>query len=237
MYKFALSALALGAVAMSSAQALMYDSIPTSVTSFFAPGGATNQAGNTITRLIADDIDMIDAFPGAQITSFAFTLVNNNTTSVTFRPRIRFYNNVGATATQLGNYVTGYTLNPVTMTASSATTYTVNIGAGFNVPNDFFLWAGMTFDNNTGATGATAAQLNNLGWAISSPTVGSSEDVFFQTTAAGSFLQNNPTGGYQFFNGNPPANFAFRVNAVPEPASMIALGAGLLAMMRRRRAA
>jgi hypothetical protein len=237
MYKFALSALAMGAVAVSSAQALMYDSVPATVTNFFAPGGATNQAGNTITRLIADDIDMIDAFPGAQITSFAFTLVNNNTTSVTFRPRIRFYNNVGATATQLGNYVTGYTLNPVTMTASSATTYTVNIGPGFNVPNDFFLWAGMTFDNFNGSTGATDVQLNNLGWAVGQPTVGTSDDLFFQTTTAGSFVQNNPAGGYLFFNGNPPANFAFRLNAVPEPASMIALGAGLLAMMRRRRAA
>ena len=237
MYKFALSALALGAVAMSSAQALMYDSVPATVTNYFAPGGATNQAGNTITRLMADDIDMIDAFPGAQITSFAFTLVNANTTTVSFRPRVRFYALTGTTATTLGNYITGYTLNPVSMTANSATTYTVNIGAGFNVPNDFFLWAGLTFDNNTGATGATAAQLDNIGWAVGQPTVGTSDDIFFRTTNAGSFVQNNPAGSYSFFNGNPPANFAFRLNAVPEPASMIALGAGLLAIMRRRRAA
>lgn len=237
MYKFALSALALGAVAMSSAQALMYDSVPATVTNYFAPGGATNQAGNTITRLMADDIDMIDAFPGAQITSFAFTLVNANTTTVSFRPRVRFYALTGTTATTLGNYITGYTLNPVSMTANSATTYTVNIGAGFNVPNDFFLWAGLTFDNNTGATGATAAQLDNIGWAVGQPSVGTSDDIFFRTTNAGSFVGGNPAGGYLFFNGNPPANFAFRLNAVPEPASMIALGAGLLAIMRRRRAA
>lgn len=237
MYKFALSALALGAVAVSSAQALMYDSIPTSVTNYFAPGGATNQSGNTITRLMADDIDMIDAFPGAQITSFAFTLVNANTTTVSFRPRVRFYGLAGTTATTLGNVLAAYTINPVTMTGQSATTYTINIGAGFNVPSDFFLWAGLTFDNNTGATGATATQLDNIGWAVSQPTVGTSDDIFFRTTAAGSFVSNNPAGGYLFFNGNPPANFAFRVNAVPEPASMIALGAGLLAMLRRRRAA
>ena len=237
MYKFALSALAMGAVAVSSAQALIYDSVPATVTSYYAPGGATNQAGNTITRLMADDIDMIDAFAGQQITSFAFTLVNANTTSVSFRPRVRFYGLPGTTATTLGNVIQGYTLNPVTMTANSATTYTVNIGPGLNVPNDFFLWAGMTFDNNVGATGATAAQLDNIGWAVGQPSVGTSDDLFFQTTAAGSFFANNPTGGYLFFNGNPPANFAFRLNAVPEPASMIALGAGLLAMMRRRRAA
>ncbi len=237
MYKFALSALALGAVAMSSAQALMYDSVPATVTNYFAPGGATNQSGNTITRLMADDIDMLNVFPGQAITGFSFTLVNANTTTVSFRPRIRFYASTGTTATTLGNYITGFTFNPVTMNGSTATTFTTTIGAGFNVPADFFLWAGLTFDNNTGATGATAAELDNIGWAVGQPTVGTSDDIFFRTTNAGSFVGGNPAGGYLFFNGNPPANFAFRLNAVPEPASMIALGAGLLAMMRRRRAA
>ncbi|GAB4129996.1 MAG: hypothetical protein Fur0036_16780 [Fimbriimonadaceae bacterium] len=237
MYKFALSALALGAVAMSSAQALMYDSIPASVTSFYAPGGATDQAGNIITRLIADDLDLVDAFAGQQITGFSFTLVNANTTQVSFRPRVRFYGLPGTTGTQLGNVLAGFTFSPVTMAANSATTFTATIGPGLNVPADYFLWAGFTFDNNLGATGATAAQLDNIGWAISSPTVGSSDDIFFQTTTAGSFFANNPTGSYFNFGGNPAANFAFSITAVPEPASMIALGAGLLAMLRRRRAA
>lgn len=237
MYKFAFSALALGAVAMSSAQALLYDAIPSSVTAFYAPGGATNQAGNTITRLMADDLDLVDAFAGQQITGFSFTLVNNNTTQVSFRPRVRFYGLPGTTATQLGNVLAGFTFNPVTMAANSATTFGATIGPGLNVPADFFLWAGITFDNNVGATGATATQLNNIGMAISSPTVGASDDIFFQTTAAGSFFANNPAGSYFNFGGNPAANFAFSITAVPEPASMIALGAGLLAMMRRRRAA
>jgi len=51
----------------------------------------------------------------------------------------------------------------------------------------------------------------------------------------------NPNGGFQMTNNqqasDPPSNFAYRVTAVPEPASMAALALGAAALIRRRRKA
>ena len=55
------------------------------------------------------------------------------------------------------------------------------------------IWAGIAFDNNGGATGATAAQLDNLAQGIfSPPDLGTSADQYFVTTAAGSFAVGQP---------------------------------------------
>jgi hypothetical protein len=43
------------------------------------------------------------------------------------------------------------------------------------------------------------------------------------------------TGEYYWFGGTPVANFAIEVLAVPEPASMIALGSGLVGLLALRR--
>ena len=43
------------------------------------------------------------------------------------------------------------------------------------------------------------------------------------------------TGEYYSFGGTPVANFAIEVLAVPEPASMIALGSGLVGLLALRR--
>ncbi len=67
------------------------------------------------------------------------------------------------------------------------------------------------------------------------PSLGSSNDVFAWDRNGNTIIEANE---YFFFGGNPVANFAIRV-FVPEPASMVALGSGLvslLALRRRRRA-
>jgi hypothetical protein len=189
------------------------------VTSFLGSGvthgGATLQGTNTITRLLAEDITPTGANAGYDVVQFRFTVVNFNTAAVTFRPRVRFWWADGAGGAP-GTYYSvpvavGYTFNPVMMNGLSASVFTANIPAGqFAMPGVTF-WAGLTFDNNNGTTGASAAQLNNLGQALfNPPTIGTSADRFFITLAAGEFFgTNNPVGSLNNLGGNPPANFGW----------------------------
>src|SRR5205085_12392841 len=100
------------------------------------------------------------------------------------------------------------TFTPTCFAANSASGYFFH-PTGVNVPAGTF-WVGMTFDNNTGGTGASDTDLNNLGMAIFDPPLtGSSQDVSFQTSSAGSFLASNPSGSFFTFGGSPRANFHF----------------------------
>ncbi|MFQ3610701.1 MAG: PEP-CTERM sorting domain-containing protein [Fimbriimonadales bacterium] len=66
------------------------------------------------------------------------------------------------------------------------------------------------------------------------PSLGTSADVFAWDRNGNTVVESNE---YFFFNGNPVANFAIQVY-VPEPASLVALGSGLVSLLalRRRRA-
>ncbi len=241
--KKALIIAALGLVGAAQAQVTIYDATTATVTNFLAPGGATLQGTNTITNLIADDVNVIGGFAGNDVTSFSFELVNNNAASVSFRPRVRFWNADGAGGAP-GTYYSqpsavGFTFNAVTMAANTATTFTGTLAANSMKVPSATMWFGITFDDNSGATLITAAQLNNIGVAVGQPTVGTSADQIFTTTAAGSYFNvANPAGALSSpFSGNPPANLGFKITtaAVPEPASMAVLGLGAIAMIRRRR--
>jgi hypothetical protein len=217
-----------------------YSNIDTYTGSAFANGGSQNQSGNTITRLVMDDLTFaLPYLAGQSFTSFTFSVANLNTVAVSARPRVRFW--VGdAAGGSPGTYYNaiGYTFNPISFGANSVGLFTGTIGPGFFQPAaGQVLWAGITFDNNVGATGATAAQLDNLGQGIfNPPAVGSSSDTFFATTGAGSFFNtNNPAGSQSNFGGNPAANFGWEFN-VPTPGSIALLGMGGLLAARRRRA-
>jgi hypothetical protein len=205
----------------------------------WAAGGADVVAGNAITRLVADDLTFSGLWPGQNILGFQFSVANLNTVAVSVRPRVRFWHADGVTGGP-GTYYTGnigYTFAPITF-GPGVTVVTATVGPGFLNPAGT-MWAGITFDNNTGATGATVDQLNNFGVGLfNPPTVGSSTDRLFATDAAGSFFApNNPAGTFVHFNANPMANAGWSFRAVPEPGTMIALAAGLgvLAAHRRRR--
>lgn len=196
-----------------------YSNLTTYLGSTLANGGAALQGANTITRLTADDCTPTGANAGQDVIEFRFTVVNLNTVAVTYRPRVRFWfaNGTGGAPGTYYNLpaAVGFSFNPLTIAANTAQVYFTTLApAQFTMPGTTF-WAGMTFDNNNGATGATAAQLNNLGQAIfGPPTVGSSADQYFITTAAGSFFNvANPAGALGNFSGNPPANFGWEFSA------------------------
>jgi hypothetical protein len=87
---------------------------------------------------------------------------------------------------------------------------------------DQYVWTSWNFSGDNNAYGLLCG---------GDPTVGSSNDYFGQW---------NPTTGvwdYWWFGGTPKSNFGIKLNAspVPEPASVIAIGAGLAALAARRR--
>lgn len=194
----------------------------------FAHGGAALQGTNTITRLVMDDITPV---AGGTVNYIRFSVANFNTVAVSVRARIRFWDDAGGLP---GNQnPAGFSFNPFSF-GPGVTILTGTLGGALTVPNAKF-WAGMTFDNNSGGTGATLAQMNNFGQGLfNPPAIGSSGDVAFETTAAGSFfIVNNPPGSTFNFGGAPVANFGWEF--VPAPSSLALLGLGGLVASRRRR--
>jgi hypothetical protein len=194
-------------------------------------GGAANVGGNNITTLLADDITPGPGLDGGTVDAVTFSIANFDTSDVTARARVRFYAADG-TGGGPGTLITGFTFNPISFAAGTVGLFTFSNGGLplFSIPKGTF-WAGLTFDDNGGTTGATLSQLNNLGEGIfDPPTVGSSTDSFFATNNAGSFFGNNPAGGFFNFGGNPHANFGWEflgtagTAAVPEPSPLL-LGA------------
>src|SRR4051812_36940269 len=193
MRRFTLAALVALAVAPQAwgQTAIAYSNTTTFTGSAFPQGGAAadpGQAGNTITRLAADDINLDPAFANHGVQSIQFTVFNGDAANVTARIRMRFWLPDGAGGGP-GTFLAGFSFNPISFTGGGQVTI-FSAATPFFVPGTRF-WAGMSFDDNVGTTGATVANLNNLGQGIfNPPTVGSSADQFFLTTANGSFLAN-----------------------------------------------
>jgi hypothetical protein len=196
----------------------------------FSQGASANQAGNQITRLLADDITPTGAHAGQDVSIVVFSVANLNAVAVSARPRLRFWFADGPGGAP-GIYYNlpanvGFTFNPLTFAANSVTLVSGAIPAGvFQMPGATF-WAGVTFDNNGGATGATAAQMDNLGQGVfDPPTVGSSADALFLTQDAGSFFGVNGPAGSIVRLADLPSNLAWEFSvSVPVPSQVTTLG-------------
>ena len=206
----------------------IYSDITTFSGQAFAQGAATGG----ITRMVMDDLTFTTDPAVGLVSTIRFAVANLNAGAVSVRPRLRFWNADGAPlgaglpnapgtyfapATPGGNL--GFTFNAISFPAGVSTvTGTVT---NFSVPagTTTTLWAGITFDNNAGATGATDAELSNFGQAKFNPIdIGTSTDTVFETTAAGSFFgTNNPPGAAVNFGGSPLANLGweFVVTTLP----------------------
>ena len=210
---------------------------PTGVT--FPNGGAQVIAGDDITRMVADDITISPAAVGLKFSQISFTAVYEGQVSFApFRPRLRFYaaDNNGQPGTILGSY----DLPTLTVGTGLGGEVSLTTSSGFTIPaaasNGVNFWLGVIFDDNNGTTGISSGDLNQIRLIIDSPpSVGSSQNFCFQTTSAGAFTSNNPTGS----DINPfpthPANFNFIIQAVPDPSGLSVLSLAVLPLLHRRR--
>ncbi|MCB1614312.1 MAG: DUF11 domain-containing protein, partial [Xanthomonadales bacterium] len=206
--------------------------IYSNVTNFGGQAYANGGSTASITRMVADNITFT-TYPGvSNVTTIRFAVANLNATTQSVRARVRFYDSTGASLgaglpNGPGAYIAGYSFNAFSF-GPGVTSLTGNVAPGFSVPAGATTswWAAITFDNVGSTTGATNTELNNFGTGLFNPVdLGSSTDVMFQTTAAGSFVANNPAGGPIGFGGTPVANngWEFVVTSLGTPVADLTL--------------
>jgi hypothetical protein len=198
---------ALSAIALSAhANIVDFDNDPGLGYQYYFPGGAN--------QIVLDDVGRADP-NGALIKQINIVFFNANSFAV--NATLYVFDATGAGG-GVGNLLFTATISNIPNGLFLLSFGTPPIGGGQQN-----LWIGL------------AANAANAGMVLSPvpyPFVGTSADVFaWDRNGSGTIDANE----YFFFGGNPVANFAIEVFAVPEPASMIALGSGLVGLLALRR--
>ncbi len=193
-----------------------YSNVTTSGNNGFSAGGTTQVGSSLVTTMVCDDLRLGTSPAVAHITGVRFSVANFDANTVSARPSIAFFQDDrvgGGPGTAAG----GVTFSSATLPPSSASVLASGpLANAIDVPVDIanpVVWACQYFDNNGGATGATQAQMNNLGFVFfNPPDLGSSEDVYFGSSGAGS-PASNPMGFFDNFGGppNPIANIGWEL--------------------------